>query len=184
MTTATGVTSGGFHSCVTISGGSVNCWGRGDLGQLGNGFRFNISAPVLVSGLAGAVAVDAARSHTCAVLTGGRARCWGYGELGQLGNGTSGTGLIADTPVVVNGINMDAPALHWTSEDPSIATVDRSGHVHAVGLGTTTVSWEYDSRRGAVEVEVPEPGIPLALLMGSGALGHLGLRRKPRADFG
>ncbi|MBK7951806.1 MAG: hypothetical protein IPK00_24345 [Deltaproteobacteria bacterium] len=58
-------------------------------------------SPVVVSGLAGAVAVDAGRSHTCAVLIGGRLRCWGYGEFGQLGHGASGAGVIADTPVVV-----------------------------------------------------------------------------------
>lgn len=181
LTSATGVTSGGFHSCVTLSSGGVNCWGRGDLGQLGNGFRFNISGPVVVSGLAGAVAVDAGRSHTCAVLTGGRLRCWGYGEFGQLGHGASGAGLIADTPVVVNGINMDAAALTWTSTDPSIATVDMSGRVHGVGVGTTTLTWEYDSRRGFVSIEVPEPGLAVGVVAGALGLSTLARRRRREA---
>ncbi|MEZ4334955.1 MAG: RCC1 repeat-containing protein [Myxococcota bacterium] len=187
LASATGVSSGGFHSCVTLSSGGVNCWGRGDLGQLGNGFRFNISAPVVVSGLSGVVAVDAGRSHTCAISIGGRLRCWGFGEFGQLGNGASGAGTIADTPVVVGGINMDAPALIWTSADPSIATVDMSGHVHGVGVGTTTVSWEYDSRRGAIAVEVPEPGMLVGVLAGGLALLPLAGRRRrdaPRASAG
>ena len=182
LTSATGVTSGGFHSCVTLSSGGVNCWGRGDLGQLGNGFRFNISAPVVVSGLSGAVAVDAGRSHTCAVLIGGRLRCWGYGELGQLGHGVSGAGLVADTPVTVSGINMDAAALTWTSADPSIATVDMSGRVHGVGVGTTTLSWEYDSRRGFVSIEVPEPGLAIGVL--AGALGLVPLARRRQRSRG
>lgn len=182
LTNATSVTGGGFHSCVTTSGGSVNCWGRGDLGQLGNGFRINIPAPVVVSGLAGAVAVDAGRSHTCAVSSNGRLRCWGYGELGQLGNGVSGTGFIADTPVTVNGINMDAAALTWTSEDPSVATVDTSGRVHGVGIGTTTLSWKYDSRAGFVTVEVPEPGLWVGIAAGALALSPLARRRLRRRD--
>ncbi|MFO0691210.1 MAG: Ig-like domain-containing protein [Myxococcota bacterium] len=178
LTSATGVTSGGFHSCVTLSSGGVNCWGRGDLGQLGTGFRFNISAPVVVSGLSGAVAVDAGRSHTCAVQSGGRLRCWGYGEFGQLGHGVSGAGLVADTPVVVSGINMGAAALTWTSADPSIATVDMSGRVHGVGVGTTTISWEYDSRRGFVSVEVPEPGLAVGVFAGGVGLASIARRRR------
>jgi hypothetical protein len=169
---------------VTLSSGGVNCWGRGDLGQLGNGFRFNISAPVVVTGLSGVVAVDAGRSHTCAISIGGRLRCWGYGEFGQLGNGVSGAGTIADTPVVVGGINMDAPALTWSSADPSVATVDMSGHVHAVGVGTTTVSWEYDTRRGAVAVEVPEPGLLVGVFAGGLVLVPMAGRRRRRQQDG
>lgn len=175
LTSATGVTSGGFHSCVTLSSGGVNCWGRGDLGQLGNGFRFNISAPVVASGLAGVVAIDAGRSHTCALSIGGRLRCWGYGEFGQLGNGTSGAGLVADTPVFVEGINMDAATLTWTSSDPSVATVDMSGHVHAVGVGTATISWRYDSRTYGVPITVPEPEGLIGLA--AGALGLLSVAK-------
>ena len=154
LSSATGVAGGGFHSCATLSAGSVNCWGRGDLGQLGNGFLFNISAPVVVSGIAGAVAVDAGRSHSCAVLINGRLRCWGYNEFGQLGNGVSGSGAVSATAVPVNGINMDAPALAWMSSDPSVATVDMSGHVHGVAIGVALLRARYDSRIGGVDVIV------------------------------
>ncbi|MBK7951807.1 MAG: Ig-like domain-containing protein [Deltaproteobacteria bacterium] len=65
---------------------------------------------------------------------------------------------------------MDAAALTWTSSDPSIATVDASGRVHGVGIGTTTLTWEYDSRRGFVSIEVPEPGL---------AVGGAGGRARP-----
>ena len=40
--------------------------GRGDVGQLGNGFFVNISSPVVVTGLAGAVNMDAGQiAHLC-----------------------------------------------------------------------------------------------------------------------
>ncbi len=154
ITTATSVTGGGFHTCATLNTGGVNCWGRGDQGQLGNGFLFNISGPVVVSGLSGAVAVDAGRAHTCAIIIDGRLRCWGYNEFGQLGDGTSGVGAVSSTIVPVYGINMDAPALAWKSNDPSIASVDMGGYVRSNALGETFLTVRYDTRNSFVSVTV------------------------------
>jgi alpha-tubulin suppressor-like RCC1 family protein len=154
LTNAAGVAGGGSHTCAVLTTGGVNCWGRGDSGQLGNGFLLNINSPVVVSGLAGAVSVDAGRAHSCAGLTNGRLRCWGAGELGQLGNGLSGAGVVSSTSVAVNGINMDAPALAWKSSDTAVATIDMSGHVHAVALGQATLTPTYDSRTSFVSVTV------------------------------
>ena len=146
LTNASGVAGGGFHNCARVSTGGVRCWGRGDLGQLGNGFFVNISSPVVVTGIGTAVAVDAGRSHSCAVLAGGILQCWGYNELGQLGIGTSGPGVNTATPATVNGVNMDAVALSWTSSNPAVATIDMSGHVRTGGLGTTLITAKYDSK--------------------------------------
>ena len=140
IATATGVADGGFHSCARLSTGLVRCWGRGDLGQLGNGILGNTSIPVDVSGIATAVAVDAGRSHACAVLANGAVQCWGYNEFGQVGNGTY---IGAFTPATVSGINMDAVALAWTSDYPSVATVDMSGYAVAREPGTTFIRARY-----------------------------------------
>jgi alpha-tubulin suppressor-like RCC1 family protein len=156
LTTAAGVAGGGSHTCAVLTTGGVNCWGRGDSGQLGNGFFVNINAPVVASGVAGAIAIDAGRAHTCAGFGNGRMRCWGDGSSGQLGNGLTGAGVVAATAVPVNGINMDAPALAWTSSDTTVATVDMNGHVHAVGVGQATLRPRYDSRTSTVTVTVDE----------------------------
>ena len=140
------ITSGGFHSCLRSLFGSVRCWGRGDLGQIGNGAFANTASPLQANIISTVTTLDAGRSHTCAVLAGGILQCWGYNELGQLGIGTSGPGVNTATPATVNGVNMDAVAMSWASSNPAVATIDLSGHVRTVGLGTTTITTKYDSK--------------------------------------
>ncbi len=88
---AVGLAAGGDHSCATLSGGGLRCWGRGLSGQLGDGQAELALTPGPVS--AGGVplaaqAVSAGPSATCAVVSGG-VRCWGHGRDGQLGDGTT-----------------------------------------------------------------------------------------------
>jgi len=155
ITNGSVVTAGSQHTCARLSTGEGRCWGRGLLGQLGNGLFPSLSTvPVVVTGLAGAVNMDAGMAHTCAGLVNGRIQCWGYNELGQLGNGLTGTGSSSATPVTVNGINIDAAGLSYTSDDPSVATVDNAGNVRAVNLGTTTIRARYDSKQTATTFTV------------------------------
>ena len=154
LTTASSIAAGDRHSCATTSTGGVNCWGAGFQGQLGNGFFLNVSAPVVASGIAGAVAVTAGSAHSCALLLNGRARCWGTNDFGQLGDGEGSPGTFVATPVAVTGINMDTAALAWGSNNTVVATVDMSGHVRAVGIGTTRIFAVYDSRARVVTVTV------------------------------
>ncbi|MEO7387382.1 MAG: thrombospondin type 3 repeat-containing protein [Gammaproteobacteria bacterium] len=154
ITTGSVVAAGGYHTCARLSTGEGRCWGRGDAGQLGNGFFVNISSPVVVTGLAGAVNMDAGQSHTCAGLVGARIQCWGYNQFGQLGSGPASAGVNSATPVNVNGINIDAAGLSYSSDDPSVAIVDNAGTVRAVGLGDTLIRARYDSKQTATTFTV------------------------------
>jgi alpha-tubulin suppressor-like RCC1 family protein len=154
ITNGSVIAAGGYHTCARLSTGEGRCWGRGDAGQLGNGFFINISSPVVVTGLAGAINMDSGEAHTCAVLTGNRVQCWGYNQFGQLGSGPASAGGNSATAVNVNGINMDAVGLSFSSDNTSVATVDNAGNVRAVALGTARITVRYDSKRSSVDVTV------------------------------
>jgi alpha-tubulin suppressor-like RCC1 family protein len=112
LTGATAVSAGGGSeddeiACALLTGGTVECWGFDDDGELGNGSMTFSSGPVTVTGLTGATAVSvtvgsaAEETFTCALLTGGTVQCWGQNGLGELGNGSM-TGWA--TPVAVSGL--------------------------------------------------------------------------------
>jgi alpha-tubulin suppressor-like RCC1 family protein len=87
--------AGGGHNCATFSGGTVECWGAGNSGQLGNGALGYAAYPVQVysagtTPLAGASGLGLGERHSCAVLSGGTVECWGDNSGDQLGTGTIG----------------------------------------------------------------------------------------------
>ena len=96
------------HSCVSLTGGTVKCWGFNNFGQLGNGTLgsgTDSPTPVDVSGITTATSLALGGSsenhHSCALLTGGTVKCWGSNNKGQLGNETTANSA---TPVDVSGI--------------------------------------------------------------------------------
>jgi cysteine-rich repeat protein len=78
---------GSFHNCARDLEGSVWCWGRGDLGQLGHGRLFNSWRPVKVQSLGQVSGLALGRAHSCALKDDGSMLCWGHNGYGQLGLG-------------------------------------------------------------------------------------------------
>lgn len=124
------ISAGDAHACAVRVSGSVACWGRGTLGELGNGAYESKSSPVAVSGLADASMVSAGARHTCAVRSTGQAVCWGSGGEGQLGGGSKTS---SPTPTAVSGLS---DAVTISAGARSTCAVRESGQVVCWGAGT------------------------------------------------
>ena len=107
LSTVTGMALGRYHSCASLSDGSVRCWGANNSGQLGDGSEVASTIPVPVVGIDDATALGAGYSHSCAALSDGSINCWGQNDEGQLGDGSNAA---SSTPVPVIGID-DATTL-------------------------------------------------------------------------
>src|SRR3989441_662342 len=99
----TALAAGGLHTCMRLPDGTVQCWGRNNFGQLGNGdgSLSSSSVPVAVRGLTTATRVVTGDAHTCALLGDGTVQCWGGSDDGQRGDGTFTS---SSTPLRVGGL--------------------------------------------------------------------------------
>jgi alpha-tubulin suppressor-like RCC1 family protein len=76
-TAVAGFMNGG---CALLQDKTVQCWGRMDFGQAGNGSTGQQNVPVQVSDINDATAIAAGGRGVCAIVTGGSVKCWGdYG---------------------------------------------------------------------------------------------------------
>ncbi len=104
---ATSITAGDGFTCAVFSDESIRCWGRNDVGQLGQGntVTYGDNGGETVGGLSainlgstytsGTKTLDAGRDHVCSVIetssTAGAIKCWGGNDDGQLGVGDAGS---------------------------------------------------------------------------------------------
>jgi cysteine-rich repeat protein len=88
---------GGYHVCAVLADGTLKCWGRDDVGQLGiygfvgigdaEGDMAAIEPVDLGAGRTAKSLATTSRS-SCAILDNGAMKCWGLGDSGKLGQGS------------------------------------------------------------------------------------------------
>jgi hypothetical protein len=108
------------------SSGAVQCWGRGDQGQIGDGATSTRTTPTTVAGGRTYASVAVGDSHACALADDGRAWCWGSNDYGTLGDGAATRSAV---PVAA------MPSLRFSSLDV--------GWLHTCGTttGGETTCW-------------------------------------------
>ncbi len=103
------VSAGVDHTCALMRNGEVLCWGKDDMGQLGDSAEASPSPiPVRVELASTATTISAGGNHACAVLTGGALVCWGDNASGQIGDNTTTDKF---TPVPVEGLSSGVAAV-------------------------------------------------------------------------
>jgi alpha-tubulin suppressor-like RCC1 family protein len=108
ITTAAHLAAWLEHTCAVLKDGSVWCWGRNNVGQLGDGTTTDRPTPVRAGTIANAVEITAggeatpsSESHTCARGSDGSVYCWGDNSFGELGDSSTTT---RTTPTHVQGL--------------------------------------------------------------------------------
>jgi alpha-tubulin suppressor-like RCC1 family protein len=87
---ATVVRGGSYGTCALIDDGTVQCWGSGMRGELGNGRTSLTRAETPVMGLSDAVYLSEMDTNVaCVIREGGAIACWGFNENGQICDGTT-----------------------------------------------------------------------------------------------
>ncbi len=98
--TALIVSLGAASSAWATNGAAA--WGRGSVGQLGDGSKSKATVPTTVYNLSEVKAVAAGGDHSLALMKNGTVEAWGDNEEGQLGDGTT---VSSDVPVTVTGLH-------------------------------------------------------------------------------
>ena len=98
--TTVSVSTGVDHSCTLLSNNSVNCLGRNNANQHGNGTTGGSSAYTSPFALNQTkLMLDGGGDATCALIDNGSMYCWGRNAQGNIGDGTTNT---ASTPTWVD----------------------------------------------------------------------------------
>jgi alpha-tubulin suppressor-like RCC1 family protein len=136
------VAVGSSGACAVLSNGTVDCWGSGGNGQLGNGALVASPTPVQVSGISTATMAAGGGTHFCAALSEGGVKCWGRSSGNTLGDGST---LQSATPVPVANIGARHVISLAASGSATCAVLDDqtvwcwgSNVSGGTGLGTTS----------------------------------------------
>ncbi|MDB6035816.1 MAG: regulator of chromosome condensation, partial [Verrucomicrobiales bacterium] len=158
----TSIATGYDFACGVTTGSTVACWGLNSQGSIGNGTTTNQLTPLVVSGITGALDVQAGEFHACA-RTSADFYCWGANFSGQVGDGTftSPRTTPAKTAVGITPVGIAA----FSRSSSCVSTTKQLycwGSSYSIGDGTgatrtipTAVQWP--------ESAAGDPAMPVAV---------------------
>jgi alpha-tubulin suppressor-like RCC1 family protein/uncharacterized protein YjdB/ethanolamine utilization microcompartment shell protein EutS len=124
------IAAGDAHSCALTAAGEAWCWGRNDLGQLGDGTTEDRETPTRVATESRFRSIVAGAEHTVALTADGTAWSWGSNEYGKLG-----IGVAAGQRTVPEPVATDARFLTVSAGRHLTMGVSRAGEAWAWGWG-------------------------------------------------
>lgn len=130
LATLTAITLAGQGHAATVAG-SLQAWGNGRSGQLGNGLAANsdLPVPVTLPTTVTVVAVATGGKHSLALTSTGQVLAWGNNVDGELGDGTNSNSAV---PVPVHLPKKVVVTAIAAGDDDSMA-VTSTGQVYAWG---------------------------------------------------
>lgn len=133
--TVKALATGAYHSCIVMSDDKVWCWGKNNVGQLGNGLLDDTMVPVQVD-LTGVTIPNGATidevtcndgrrrdDSTCLRLSTGAIFCWGANDNGELGDDTT-TSRNTPSLAVIDGFGGAKPVQLATGSQARCARTD------------------------------------------------------------
>jgi alpha-tubulin suppressor-like RCC1 family protein len=137
MTSAARSIAGGYHTCAVMPDSTVQCWGRNQDGQLGNGDATTDTAlPAPVQSLGPVADLVTGSYHNCALMPDRTVMCWGRNGRGQVGDGTFNSPITLPHQVVglTNVVSLNLGGFHSCALMPD-ATVKCWGQGDQMQLG-------------------------------------------------
>ncbi|HEU0250782.1 MAG TPA: hypothetical protein VFR48_08670, partial [Solirubrobacteraceae bacterium] len=123
------VSAGGDDGFALMEDGTVDSWGSGAEGELGNGTHPEYAdTPVKVSGLENAISIAADNANGFALTSDGSVRSWGHNYYGQLGVGGTSPNECGSFEV------LDCSTTPVTVDDLSEVVAIAAGGAHAMAL--------------------------------------------------
>ena len=101
------VAASGSAICALDIDGNVSCWGRNDVGEVGDGsnipaYPSAVPSPVALTAIPHTIDVTVGPDSSCAIQRGGQLSCWGSNFQGGLGLGDT-TDRYSPTAVTLPG---------------------------------------------------------------------------------
>jgi alpha-tubulin suppressor-like RCC1 family protein len=131
---------GAFHSCTSLLGGRLRCWGT--RGYIGSGNELTIgddeTPDVLADVQIGAPVMQMAASwyHTCVLLQSGAVRCFGDGADGELGYGNLSSIGDDETPATAGNVDVGGFVVQVALGFSHTCALLDSGRVRCWGRGS------------------------------------------------